>query len=47
MDMWLWVGMATALLVGSVVPLWRVVRGDGLGHRPPPATPRDRVEQLT
>jgi len=44
MEMWLWIGIAAVLLVGVVVPLWRTVRQDGLGHRPPPASRRDWSE---
>lgn len=48
MEMW-WV-IAGVLLVGLVVPLWGVVRRDGLGHRPPPASHvawSDQSEPLT
>ncbi|GEK19681.1 hypothetical protein [Cellulomonas xylanilytica] len=44
MEMWLWFGIVVAVLAGLVVPLWRVVREDGLGHRPPPATRHERPE---
>ncbi|WP_456788642.1 hypothetical protein [Cellulomonas sp. P5_C5] len=50
MEMWLFLGISVALLVGFVVPLWRVVRQDGLGYRPPPASHREafaRQDQLT
>ena len=45
MEMWLWFGIAVVLLTGLVVPLWRTVRRDGLGHRPPPASHRAWSEQ--
>ncbi|MDQ0373619.1 hypothetical protein [Cellulomonas humilata] len=44
MEMWLWMGMAAVLLAGLVVTLWRAVRQDGLGHRPPPASRHDWSE---
>ena len=45
MEMWLWIGIAVVLLAGLVVALWRAVRRDGLGHRPPPASQHDWSEQ--
>ena len=45
MEMWLWFGISVVLLAGLVVPLWRTVRRDGLGHRPPPASHRAWSEQ--
>ncbi|WP_186814706.1 hypothetical protein [Cellulomonas terrae] len=48
MEMW-WV-IPGAVFVGLLVPLWHVVRQDGLGHRLPPpshATWSDRTESLT
>ena len=50
MEMWFWIGAVMVLLAALVVPLWRVVRQDGRGHRPPPASHVpwfDRSEGLT
>lgn len=50
MEMWSLIGLAVVVLAGLVAPLWLVVRRDGLGHRPPPASHRgwsDQTEPLT
>ena len=50
MEMWIYVVIAAVLAGVVVVPLWRLVRQDGLGHRPPPASHVpwfDRSEGLT
>ena len=44
MEMWLWMVIAVGVLAGVVVALWRAVRRDGLGHRPPPASRHDWSE---
>ena len=36
MEMWLWIAVVVVLTAGVVVPLWRTIRRDGWGHRPPP-----------
>ena len=45
MEMWLWLVIVLAVCGAFVVPLWRVVRQDGLGHRPPPMSRRDAFAQ--
>jgi hypothetical protein len=47
MGMWLWFVIAVVLIVALVVRLCLVVRADGLGHRPPPASHHEWFEPLT
>ncbi|MET0787763.1 MAG: hypothetical protein ABWY33_00855 [Cellulomonas sp.] len=47
MSTWIVVLTAVATLVTLVVSLARLVRRDGLGHRPPPASHLAWFEQLT
>ena len=42
-----WGLVGTGLLAALVVALARVVRGDGLGHRPPPLSRRDWAADST
>lgn len=47
MSMWILRVSAAVILTGLIVALVRMVREDGLGHRPPPASHRDWFEQRT
>ncbi len=43
----MWWVVAVVALVALAAWLWRVVRQDGQGHRPPPASHHAWFEQLT
>lgn len=47
MSTWIFVLIAIVVLVSLIVHLARLVRRDGLGHRPPPASHHAWFEQLT